>query len=80
MKVTNLSPSNKTSESSNELFSERERSSLTVLLYAIIDMRKNLLVLKLLSYLAGIFLRMKFLFFQKDSGLFLLLNISTKLK
>ena len=79
MKVTNLSPSNITSKSSNELFSKREVQLNST------TMRNNryegnLLVLTLLSYLAGIFLRMKFLFFQKDSNLFLLLNISTKLK
>ena len=70
----NLSSSNKISESSNKAFFG-ERSSLTVLLYAIIDMRKNLLVRTLLIYLGGIFLEIKFLFFQKDSNLFLLLNI-----
>ena len=79
MKVTNLSPSNITSKSSNELFSKREVQLNST------TMRNNryegnLLVLTLLSYLAGIFLRMKSLFFQKDSNLFLLLNISTKLK
>ena len=55
-------------------FFRRDRSSLTVLLYAIIDTRENLLVLPLLIYLAGISLGMKFHFFQKDSNLFLLLN------
>ena len=47
----------------------------TCLLYAVIDTRENLLVLTLLIYLAGIFPGMKFLFFQKDSNLLLLLNI-----
>ena len=73
----NLSSFNKINESSKEPFSERERerSSLTVQLCVIIDMRENLLALTLLIYLAGISLRMKFLFFQKDSTLLLLPNI-----
>ena len=70
---SNLLSSNKISKSCDEL--SLERSSLTVLLYTIIDMRENLLVLTLVIYLAGISLGMKFLFFQKDSNLFLLLNI-----
>ena len=79
MKVTNLSPSNISSKSSNELFSKSEVQLNST------TMRNNryegnLLVLRLLSYLSGIFLRMKFVFFQKYSNLFLLLNISTKLK
>ena len=54
----------------------KERSSVAVKLYVIIDMRENLLALALLIYLAGISLWAKFLFFQNDSNLFLLLNIN----
>ena len=58
----------------------RKRSSLAVRLYVIIDMKENLSALTLLIYLAAISLRMKFLFFQKDSNLFLLLNILIELR
>ena len=70
----NLLFSNKINESSNELFTERE-VQLTSAAIRNNRYEGKLIALTLSIYLAGISLRIKFLFFQKDVNLFLLLNI-----
>ena len=70
----NLLFSNKINESSNELFTERE-VQLTSAAIRNNRYEGKLIALTLSIYLVGISLRIKFLFFQKDVNLFLLLNI-----
>ena len=53
----------------------KERSSLTVQQYVVIYMMETLLPLTLLIYLAILSLRIKFLFFQKESNFSLLVNM-----
>ena len=67
----------KVSKSSNELYSKREvqLNSTTIRNNRYKGKFVNANVITLLIYLAGISLEMKFPFFQKDSNLFLLLNI-----